>query len=108
MFAPRTLAMGIVSSVNAGRAVYTGNVGAVSTDVRRLRRADRSAAHEGVGKVRAGLVMWASGRDASLPTPAEPGDALRTLLLADDPGARGVRAPRAGRGRRRLCRRGAP
>jgi len=35
MFAPRTLAMGIVSSVFAGRAVYTGKVGAVSTAVRR-------------------------------------------------------------------------
>jgi hypothetical protein len=37
MFAPRTLAMGIVSSVIAGSAVYTGKVGAVSTAVRRAR-----------------------------------------------------------------------
>ena len=34
--------------------------------------------------------------------------ALRALLLADDPGPRRVRPPRARRGRRRLCRCGAP
>jgi len=37
MFAPRTLAMGIGSSVFSGSAVYTVEVGAVSTDLRRAR-----------------------------------------------------------------------
>jgi hypothetical protein len=46
--------MGIVSSVFAGSAVYTGNVVAVSTDVHRLWRVDRSV-HDGVGKIDAAL-----------------------------------------------------
>src|SRR3954465_14720084 len=57
MFAPRTLAMGIVSSVFFGSAVYTVKVGAVSTDVRRARIVP--TAQDGVGKIGTGLVVWA-------------------------------------------------
>jgi glutathione S-transferase len=60
MFAPRTLAMGIGSSVVAGRAVYTGKVGGVSTGVRRARIVP--TAQDGVGKIGIGLVVCGRGR----------------------------------------------
>src|SRR6476646_7587723 len=60
MFAPRTLAVGIGSSVVAGRAVYTGKVGGVSTGVRRARIVP--TAQDGVGKIGIGLVVCGRGR----------------------------------------------
>jgi glutathione S-transferase len=49
--------MGIGSSVFSGSAVYTVEVGAVSTAVRRARIVP--TAQDGVGKIGTGLVVWA-------------------------------------------------
>src|SRR5207248_10240528 len=77
---PRTWAMGMgVLRVNRGQ-LYTRRPRRVSGDMADLR-------------------AWLRAKVSR---------ALRALLLADDPRARGICAPRLGGGGRRLCRRRAP
>src|SRR6266508_6845783 len=114
MLAPRTLAtgMGVLRFLSVRQST--------PAESRPSRRFRLIASGEQMERAQADAVLRDSvGRKISAPSgpiigrseanqPGGERDALRALLLADDPGPRRIRPPGARRGRRRLCRRGAP